>query len=89
MRWLRFAALAAALAALFFVASGATLWHSDARGSEAACPICHVAHLSALQTMPMEIPPAFAPIGWVLPAETQLGHAELFSLIPPPRAPPA
>jgi hypothetical protein len=87
-RWLHVAALIAALAAVFFVASGATLWHSDASGSETACPICHVAHMPALQAAPVGLDTAPAQITWVAPAETLSGHAEPYSLIPPPRAPP-
>ena len=46
-RWLQLAALTAALAAVVLLASGISFWHTDAPGSDATCPICHVAHVSA------------------------------------------
>jgi hypothetical protein len=88
-RWSRLAALIAALAAVFFLASGATLWHSDARGADAACPICHVAHMPALQAAPVGVLTALAPVAWVVFTQTLFGHADSFSLLPPARAPPA
>jgi hypothetical protein len=87
--WLRLAALTAALTAVLFIASGASLWHSDAPGSEATCPICHVAHMPALQAAPVGVFAALALVGWLVPTEARSGHAESFSLIPPARAPPA
>ena len=42
------AALAAALAAIIPIAIGAGFWHTDAPGSDATCPICHVAHMPVL-----------------------------------------
>jgi hypothetical protein len=86
---LRLAALAAALAAVFFIACGVSLWHSDAPGSDATCPICHAAHMPALQAAPVGVSAALALVRWLVPAEARSGHSESFSLIPPARAPPA
>ena len=87
--WLRLVALTAAFAAVFFVASGVTLLHLDARGSDATCPICHVAHMPALQASLAGVLPVLALIAWLAPTEALPGHTESFSLLPPARAPPA
>jgi len=87
--WLRLVALMAALAAMCFLASGATFWHSDAHGSDATCPTCHVAHAPALQLVPMALEAAPRAIAWVIPSVARPAHSESFSLIPPARAPPA
>jgi len=88
LRWLHLAALTAALAAVVLVASGISFWHNDA-GSDATCPICHVAHISALPKAPANISAALTTIAWLVTAEAQAGHARAFSILPPPRAPPA
>lgn len=86
--WLRLAVLATALAAVLLVASGASLWHHDAPGSEATCPICHVAHMPVLSGMPGVPLSAPALVAWVMPAETQVAHVAPAALDFPPRAPP-
>jgi hypothetical protein len=87
--WLRLLALTAAMAAVIVVASGISYWHDDASGSDATCPICHVAHISALPSAPADIPTALTAIAWVVTPETCVGYARPLSAIPPPRAPPA
>jgi hypothetical protein len=81
--------LAAALAAMLFVASGASLWHVDAPGSEATCPICHLAHMPVLRGLPASTLAEPVLVAWIVPAETQAGHPALVSPDSPPRAPPA
>jgi hypothetical protein len=87
--WLNLTALAAALAAMLFLASGASLWHIDAPGSEAACTICHLAHMPALSGMPNGALAAPVVVAWIVLAETQAAYAAHVSLDSPPRAPPA
>ena len=88
LRWLRFAALTAAMAAVLFLASGATLWHVDAPGSSATCPICHLAHMPALRGTPAGGVFAPAPVAWIAPLQVRISRAAPISLDSPPRAPP-
>ena len=88
-RWLRVAVFTAALGALLFVATGATLWHQDAPGTAASCSICYAAHVPALSSMPAGTPAAPFAVAWVVPAELRLTHATPETLSSPPRAPPA
>jgi hypothetical protein len=88
-RWLRLALLAVAILAILFVATGADIFHIDAPGSAATCPICHLAHISALRGASAGALLAPAPLAWVAPLARQVAHAGPSALIPPPRAPPA
>ena len=87
-RWLRLAVLAAAFAAVLFVATGASLWHQDAPGATASCSICYATHLPVLRSMPAGTPTAPLAVAWVITAELRLTHAEPDKLNSPPRAPP-
>jgi hypothetical protein len=89
LRWLRFAALTAALAAILPVAIGASFWHTDASGSEATCQICHVAHMPVLPGMAASVQAAPKVVAWVVLAEVQASHSTPAGLDSPPRAPPA
>src|ERR1700722_4020603 len=87
-RWLRLAILTVAIAAVLFVAAGASLWHLDAPGSEATCPICHLAHMPALRGLfasPLTDPVV---VSWIVPADAKVSHATPVSLDSPPRGPP-
>jgi hypothetical protein len=86
--WFDRVAFAAAFAAILFVAIGVPLWHTDAPGSADTCPICHVAHISALPGAPSG--PLVAPttVAWLLPAEALFPHTAPAAVSPPPRAPP-
>ena len=87
-RWFHFAVLTAAMVAVLFVASGAALWHHDASGSEANCPVCHVAHMPILPGMSagaFVAPTVLART--VLPGE-EFSQAAPVSPDSPPRAPP-
>ena len=89
LRWVRLTALGAALVAVLFVASGAALWHFDAPGSLATCPICHLAHMPALRGAHGAVVATRVTIAWVVPIDSRLGHAPTAALHSPPRAPPA
>lgn len=88
-RWLSALALSAAILAILPFALGVSFWHTDAPGTDATCPICHVAHVSALPETLADIAVAFVAVGTTAPAETKSGHGQPFSLIPPLRGPPA
>ena len=81
--------LADALVAMLFVASGVSLWHVDAPGSEATCPICHLAHMPVLRGLPTSTLAEPVLVAWIVPSETQAGHPAPVSPDSPPRAPPA
>jgi len=88
-RWLRLAMLGAALVAVVLVASGVLLWHSDAPGSLATCPICHVAHMSVLRAASGPIVAARIALAWVFPTNPLVGYSAAAERSSPPRAPPA
>jgi hypothetical protein len=81
--------LVAAIAAAFFMASGISLWHVDAPGSEAACAICHFAHIPVLPGLPVRTLSAPSLLGWVGLIEKQAEHSTPVSPDSSPRAPPA
>jgi hypothetical protein len=86
--WFRVALLAAACAAILLVASGISFWHTDAPGSEATCPICHVAHMPVLPGTALRVPNADRIVTRVGPAKAQISHSAPTGLDSPPRAPP-
>jgi hypothetical protein len=88
LRWVHLTALGVALVAILFVASGAALWHFDAPGSLATCPICHLAHMPVLQGAHGALVAARITIAWIVPKDAQFGHTPT-ALHSPPRAPPA
>jgi hypothetical protein len=87
--WFYLAALTAAFAAIVLVGIGAPFWHSDAPGTEATCPICHVAHMPVLPGAAATLWATPAAVAWVVPAEMRITHAAPVALDSPPRAPPA
>jgi len=87
-RWFYFAALAAALVAILPVAIGASFWHTDAPGTEATCPICHVAHMPVLPGIAASVQAAPKVVAWVEPVQKQISHSAPAGLDSPPRAPP-
>src|SRR5579863_1708607 len=89
LRWLHAAVLVAACAAILLVASGISFWHTDAPGSEATCPICHVAHMPVLPGTATSVQSAPKVVAWVVPAEARISHSAPAGLDSPPRAPPA
>ena len=89
LRCIRLTALGVALVAVLFGASGAALWHFDAPGSLATCPICHLAHMPVLRGAQGALVAARITIEWVVPTDAQFGHTPTAALHSPPRAPPA
>jgi hypothetical protein len=89
LRFLRMVSLGLALAAILFVASGATLWHTDAPGALATCPICHLAHMPTLRGMPGAIVVTRIVFARVAPADSQPAQTRTHNRNSPPRAPPA
>ena len=89
LRWLERATLVTALVAVLLMASGVTLLHWDAPGSEATCSICHVAHMPALPGVFAGTSAVLAAGAWIVPVEIQVSHATPCTLDSPPRAPPA
>jgi hypothetical protein len=89
LSWFRIAVLAAACAAIVLVASGISFWHTDTPGSEATCPICHVAHMPVLPGTATSVLSTPNVVAWVEPAEVQVSHSAPAGLDSPPRAPPA
>jgi hypothetical protein len=81
--------LAAALAAMLFLASGASLWHVDAPGTEATCPICHLAHMPVLRGLVTGTLIEPVVVARIVLVEAQVVHAAPVALDSPPRAPPA
>jgi hypothetical protein len=74
-RWLHLAALAAAVVSVVFVATGASLWHQDRPGSEAACSICHLAHLGPLLCISTGALTGPVLAAWKPSDETRVSHA--------------
>jgi hypothetical protein len=87
--WLRLALLVVAILAILFVATGADIFHIDAPGSAATCPICHLGHLSPLPGASAVLLSAPVPLAQISPARAPLRREPPSALIPPPRAPPA
>src|SRR5271154_4744990 len=88
LRWFRAAVLATAFAAILLVASGISFWHTDAPGSEATCPICHVAHMPVLPGTAASASSAPGIVAWVELAEAKISHSAPAGLDSPPRGPP-
>jgi hypothetical protein len=89
LRLLRFAALSVALIALLPLAIGATFWHTDSPGTEATCPICHVAHMPVLPGIVAHAEVTPKVVAWVILAEASVSHCAPAGLDSPPRGPPA
>jgi hypothetical protein len=89
LRWLHWAALGAACVAMVLLAIGTPFWHTDTPGSEATCPICHLAHMPVLPGAAATVLSTPTAVAWVVPAGTQITHAAPAALDSPPRAPPA
>lgn len=87
-QWLHLAVLTAAVLALLFVASGAALWHLDAPGSAATCPICHAVNMPALHAVRAGTLASPATSTWLEIPETRVMHSPPTALNAPPRAPP-
>ena len=84
--WPRVVLFTAAMAAVLFVATGASFLHQDAPGT--VCSICYAAHLPALHSAPVHTITASYAVARLVPAELLLDHATPDRLNSPPRAPP-
>ena len=82
-------AVTAAIVAVMLIATGASLWHIDAPGSAATCPICHLAHVSVFNALPAELVSVNVIVTWFLPADESVCDAKLVLQASSPRAPPA
>jgi hypothetical protein len=83
------ASIAAAIIAVMLVASGASLWHIDAPGSAATCPICHFAHISVIPGLPAQSVSVPVRVAWLVSAESTAPNAAPILPASAPRAPPA
>ena len=86
--WLRVATVTAAVVAVMLIATGASLWHIDAPGSAATCPICHFAHISALPGLPAESVSVHVTVADLPPAAPLLSAQAPVLAAASPRAPP-
>jgi hypothetical protein len=85
--WPKLLLLAAAMAGLLFLGTGASFLHQDAPGT--FCSICYAAHIPALRSAPARIPVTSSAVAWLLPTELPLVRAAPETLSSAPRAPPA
>jgi hypothetical protein len=86
--WFRVAVLVAACAAVVLMASGIWLWHTDTPGSQAACPICHVAHMPVLLGTFASVPSVFDVVASLAPAVVRFPYSAPVRIAAAPRAPP-
>lgn len=87
--WITAIALTAAMLATVLLAIGPGILHNDAPGSAASCPICHVAHISALPGLPVGLLAVSAPVSWFVFPAARVTRASAETLNASPRAPPA
>jgi hypothetical protein len=85
----RLVVLTAALVAILFVATGAALWHYDAPGSAATCPLCYAAHLPILHSASAGMAPSSSAVAWMVACELRSAPPAPDALQFPPRGPPA
>ena len=88
-RWPQLVVLAAAMAALLLVATGAAFLHQDQPGSTASCPMCYVAHSPALRSALANPVAASLVVVWVVTSVPHRHHAEPELLQSAPRGPPS
>jgi hypothetical protein len=86
--WLHVAAVTAAVVAVMLIATGASLWHIDAPGSAATCPICHFAHISVLPGLPAESVSVHVIVADLPPAAPLISALAPVVATASPRAPP-
>ena len=86
--WLHLATVTAAVVAVMLIATGASLWHIDAPGSAATCPICHFAHISVLPGLPAESVSVHVTVADLPPAAPLLSALAPVLATASPRAPP-
>src|SRR4051794_20988269 len=84
--WSRLLLLRTAVAAIFFLGSGAANLHQDAPGTQ--CPICYAAPLPALRAVQVRPPIATFAVIWLVTPELLLNHSFPVAASSSPRAPP-
>ena len=78
-----------AVFALLFMATESTLAHHHAGGSDAACPVCHIAHNPPIQTATVVKLPVLVPVAHGVQCEARTPELELFVDDHSSRAPPS
>ncbi len=77
-----------AIFALLFMATESTLAHHHAGSSDAACPVCHIAHNAPIQSATVVTVPVLAPVAHGVPCEVRAPELEQFLDDNSSRAPP-
>jgi len=78
-----------AVFALLFMATESTLAHHHARGSDAACPVCHAAHQAPIKAAPVVKAPVLVPVAHGVLCEVRTPELELLAADHSSRAPPS
>lgn len=78
-----------AVFALLFLATESTLAHHHAGSSDAACPVCHIAHNAPIQTAAIVKLPVLVPVAHGVQCEVRSPVLELFVADHSSRAPPS
>jgi hypothetical protein len=78
-----------AVFALLFMATESTLAHHHAGSSDAACPVCHIAHNAPIQTATVVKLPVLVPVAHGVQCEVLSPVLELFVADHSSRAPPS
>lgn len=83
-----FVGLVGAVLAVLLLTIGPGIWHNDTPGSEASCPICHVAHITALPGLPITSLAVSLAVIWLTLGEELLTPVSADTCDSSPRAPP-
>lgn len=78
-----------AVFALLFMATESTLAHHHAGNSDAACPVCHIAHNPPIQTDTIVRLPVLVPVAHGVRCEVRTPVLEAFVADHSSRAPPS
>jgi hypothetical protein len=78
-----------AVFALLFLATESTLAHHHAGSSDAACPVCHIAHNAPIQTATVVKLPVLVLVAHGVPCEVRTPELELLVADHSSRAPPS
>jgi hypothetical protein len=78
-----------AVFALLFLATESTLAHHHAGGSDAACPVCHIAHHAPIKSAAVVKAPVLVLVSLGVRCEIRTPELELLVSKHPSRAPPS
>jgi len=78
-----------AVFALLFMATESTLAHHHAGSTDAACPVCHIAHNAPIQTATVVKLPVLVPVAHGVKCEVRTPVLETFVADHSSRAPPS